>query len=54
MNRKRTTKPDFDFESFDEDRVLLDLDDLDQDEQDCLAALAGHDGRAARDRHDEY
>jgi hypothetical protein len=53
MARKRTAT-DFDFESFDDDRVLLDLDDLDQDEQECLAALAVHDERLGRSEHEDY
>ena len=50
----RNSYNDFDFETQDDDRLLLDMDDLDQDEADCLAALSVHDERFGRDLHDEY
>lgn len=53
MARKRS-ETTFDFASFDDDRVLLDLDDLDQDEADCLAELAIHDERLHRSLNDDY
>lgn len=45
---------EFDYESTDDERLLLDLDDLDQDESDCLAILAVHNGGFARSLRDEY
>ena len=53
MARKRSDTT-FDFDSFDDDRVLLDLDDLDQDETDCLAELAVHDQRVSRSLNEDY
>lgn len=53
MARKRT-ETTFDLDSFDDDRVLLDLDDLDQDEAECLTELAIHDQRVSRSLNEDY
>ncbi|MEQ9643036.1 MAG: hypothetical protein RIM84_23650 [Alphaproteobacteria bacterium] len=48
------TNDDFDYESTEDERLLLDLDDLDQDESDCLAILSVHNGSFGRPALDEY
>ena len=45
---------EFDYDGTEDERLLLELDDLDQDELDCLAVLSVHNESFGRSLRDDY